>query len=124
MAAKSVNVSIRLHPDDPYEAKAIEVLEALQAQGFSNRQIIADALNHAAGHTPVMFKASDDRVTPFLMERLLKDFAQDLLAQIGTLPAAGSGETTPKRPFGNGDDEEDDAFLSNLVKGHIRRSGQ
>lgn len=123
MSTKSVSVSIRLHPGDEHEARALQVLEELESQGFSRRQIIADALNRAAGHTPEMFSQSSERLTPIFIERMLKEFAQDLLAQIGTLPAAQPGSTA-KRPFGNGDEEEDDAFLGNLVKGHLRRSGQ
>jgi hypothetical protein len=37
-------ISFRLNPDNPREAKAVQVLQTWAAQGFSIRQIITEAL--------------------------------------------------------------------------------
>jgi hypothetical protein len=37
-------VSFRLDPDNPREAQALEILRAKQAEGFSSRRILTDAL--------------------------------------------------------------------------------
>ena len=37
-------ISFRLNPDNPREAKALDILREKQASGFSSRRILADAL--------------------------------------------------------------------------------
>jgi hypothetical protein len=38
-------ISFRLNPDNPREAKALEILRGKQSEGFSSRQVLTDALN-------------------------------------------------------------------------------
>jgi hypothetical protein len=40
----SVVISFRLNPDNPREAQALEILRTKQAEGFSSRLVITDAL--------------------------------------------------------------------------------
>jgi len=37
-------ISFRLNPDNPREAQALEILKTKQAEGFSSRQVLTDAL--------------------------------------------------------------------------------
>lgn len=37
-------ISFRLNPDNPREAKALDILRSKQAEGFSSRRILTDAL--------------------------------------------------------------------------------
>ena len=37
-------ISFRLNPDNPREAQALEILRAKQAEGFSSRRVLTDAL--------------------------------------------------------------------------------
>ena len=37
-------ISFRLNPDNPREAQALEILRTKQAEGFSSRRILTDAL--------------------------------------------------------------------------------
>lgn len=37
-------ISFRLNPDNPREAQALEILRTKQAEGFSSRRVITDAL--------------------------------------------------------------------------------
>lgn len=54
--AQSRVISARLHPSDEYERAALQVFDGKIADGFTPRQILTDALNFAAGHTPDMFR--------------------------------------------------------------------
>jgi hypothetical protein len=82
MAKKSISISFRLHPDDERERQAIEVIQDLEAKGYSIREIMTDAILRAAGYTPEMFKAAGEKLTPSLLESILTAFGKDLIQTI------------------------------------------
>lgn len=52
----SILIQAWLNRSDPVEAQALEVREAAIARGFTDRQILVDALLRAQGYTPEMFR--------------------------------------------------------------------
>ena len=55
-------ISFRLNPDNPREAQALEILRTKQAEGFSSRRVLTDAL------IGLMFK--NDVGPPYSLRRI------------------------------------------------------
>lgn len=107
--------SIRVHPSNPYEAKFIEIMDVLKEEGYSNREIIVDAVLYADGKTPEMF--SGERLTEAIVERMLSEFAQSIVSELEERGiAVGQMFGTPND---SGDDFTD--VEHNLVKSVMAR---
>lgn len=121
MAKQGISVSFRLHPSDPREKQAIEIIQENIAQGLEPRQFITDAILRSAGYTPEMFRDSDERLTPSLLESMLADFAMFLLSSIRANGGAVSQETSKTVEF---DEDEDEEMAKNLAAGWSARNGR
>ena len=84
-------ISFRLNPDNPREAQALEILRMKQAEGFSSRRVLTDALIGMAG-----FK---DRDTLSSIEEFNMALEQvsDLLERI-SVGNQSDEDLRPKRP--------------------------
>lgn len=119
MPVQSRNISIRLHPSDEHEAKAIEILDRLNAEGFSNRQIITDALLRADGVTPDMFRQGGDGISvAFLLERIEGMLTNAVKEMLEAMPTHVRKQTVEASGA-----EDDDEYARNLAKSYIARSG-
>lgn len=121
---KSQVISFRLYADDPAEGAALEILEALQRDGFTPRQIITDALLHRDGVTPEMFRRRYDAPMPTLdispLEALLRDFLGEIKEAVrtGELSFSDNVEEDHGRGGGNLTDGE-----SRLIASYKKRVG-
>lgn len=119
MVSKSELFAFRLHPDDEREADAIDVIKSMQKSGYTVRQIVTDAILRAGGHTPEMYRSTDDLITKGFIEQTLGDFAQHLLAELRAKGAiVSTGADSGKLPF---DSEEDLQVAQNLANGYLAR---
>lgn len=120
MAKEGITISFRLHPSDPKEKQAIEIIQDLQAKGYAPREIMTDAILRAAGYTPEMFREGGDKLTPSLLESILAEFARDMLQEIraagGTIPTQQSSKPSPF------DEDEDEEFSKNIAAGWAARN--
>lgn len=132
-------LSARLHPDEEHEARALEVWDALQQQGYNPRQIVTDALLHASGHTPEMFRRDGriDTVIDALEERLehLKPLDQidhklDLLLErfeasiAEVLRSIKRADPDGLRRFAGRQEEDDSADLDEAFLQNARRAAR
>jgi len=85
---RSKTYSFRLHPDDDYESDAMVVIETWNNVSINFRSAMTDAILHAAGRTPEMYKQDDTQLTPALMRKLFSEFKDeisDLLTSVGKI---------------------------------------
>jgi hypothetical protein len=52
-------VSVRLHPRKEHEGEALRIIDEKLDEGYTLKQILVDAVLHAAGRTPEMFSQED-----------------------------------------------------------------
>lgn len=117
--AKSEIYSFRLHPSDDRERDAIEIIKQLQAEGWSVRDIVTDAVLYAKGRTPEMYKYSDDHISRGYIENTLEGFAQHIISELRTNGFVTSeSEQGKQTPFGNDEDED---MARNLANGFLAR---
>jgi phosphoribosyl 1,2-cyclic phosphodiesterase len=121
MAKQGISVSFRLHPSDPREKQAIEIIQEQISQGLEPRQFITDAILRSAGYTPEMFRDSDAKLTPSLLESILEDFGKYLLSSMRAAGGAVSQETAKPVEF---DEDEDAEMAKNLAAGWAARNGR
>lgn len=121
MAKQGISVSFRLHPSDPKEKQAIELIQAYLEQGLEPRQFITDALLRSAGYTPEMFRDSAEKLTPSLLESILTAFGRDLIQSIrangGVVSASQSTNTDVEF-----DEDEDPDMVKNIAAGWAARN--
>lgn len=114
--------SARFNPVTSKEdAKAIEIIDRLIAEGFNFKAIATDAILRAEGVTPQMFHNSltANAVLISRMEDLLTQFASDLIDRMGSMPRSESVD------YDAIEDEEiaapSSAFARNFAKGFMQR---
>lgn len=121
MAKQGISVSFRLHPSDPKEKQAIELIQQYMADGLEPRQFITDALLRSAGFTPEMFRDGGEKLTTSLLESILTDFGRHIIQSIrengGVVPPMQS--TNKEIEF---DEDEDSDMEKNLAAGWIARN--
>lgn len=85
-SSKAVIKTARINPASSLEeAMALDYIVAQEARGFGFKQVVVDAINYRAGHTPEMFgRERDGEAVRFygLVEKLLGEFAASLLSKI------------------------------------------
>ena len=120
MAKQGISISFRLHPSDPKEKQAIELIQQYTEQGLEPRKFITDALLRAAGFTPEMFRESDEKLTASLLTSILTDFGNHLIENIrangGVIPAT---QSTQDVEF---DEDEDPDMVKNIAAGWAARN--
>ncbi|MBC8509642.1 MAG: hypothetical protein ISR58_07080 [Anaerolineales bacterium] len=86
-------ISFRLNPDNPREAQALEILRTKQAEGFSSRRVLTDAL--------VDLAARKEQDTLFSIEEfnMALEHVSDLLERIdgGSQGNENHQSTSPQR---------------------------
>lgn len=124
---KSRVVSARLHPEHEYEGAALDILDALIAQGYETREIITDALLHMEGRTPEMYHRERDvnevldslQDLPTITQKIdnLSDFITHRIAEL--LSNIKREDPAAFRDFANDEDDTggfDPAFMENAKK--------
>jgi hypothetical protein len=119
MTSKSKTYAFRLHPDDEREQIAMEIIERLLSEDWTMRQIMTDAILHADGRTPEMFRGIDDTMTKGYLETQLSDIANHIISELRAngmvMPSEKQGKESP---FGKDEDEE---MAQNLANGYLAR---
>lgn len=119
----------RLNPINPREKKALEYIWQARREGFNFKQVVVDAINARAGHTPEMFDVTD-MVSPSqfagIVQSLLDQFGADLFERFSAelLEKLGTGEVQIRSTNYEEDAEQDDglsAFAKNFSKGLLQR---
>lgn len=109
-------VSFRLDESTPDDLKALEILQRWQAEGYSARRIIVEALLRAEGIEPAG-ESSGDLVAD--LRNTLRE-ARDLVADIRRAPAAQQDSPAGSEPALN------PAFVAGVkagFKGGMKRKG-
>jgi hypothetical protein len=128
-------ISARLHPADEYERAALKTFDEKVDEGFSPRAILTDALNHAAGRTPEMFRREGriDSAVERLESELQKLESGNMDAMLEKLMMLLEGKLTEflksirstdregLQRFANSEDEDEemefpDEFVRNVKK--------
>lgn len=115
---QSVVISIRLHPDDPLEADALRIIKEWQNQGYSNREIITNAILRAEGAKPEMYSEKPTPVSRDALKETLQEFAQYIIDNVGVAQPKARYERP--RPFGDDEIEITDT-MQNLAQGFLNR---
>lgn len=108
---KAKYYSARFNPATSEEdAKAVEIIERLQAEGFKFKDIAQDAILRADGYKPEMFSSGDRDTMKLLsqLENMFTRFAEELIQRIGDRPQ-GTGYTAP-------DDDEPEQPTSKFAR--------
>lgn len=118
MAKQSRVFSVRLHPSDPKEKQAIEIIDALMDNQYTMRQIVTDAILHRDGASPEMFKDNGNALTLSAMEDLLTDFAAHIIREMMLKNIA----VQDNLPLESGSTQEhDDEMASNMAAAYMSR---
>lgn len=124
-----------LKEDIEQDAAALEIIDKLQSQGWTQKQIIVDAVLRASGHTPEMYADLADpknaalvRVLKRTMSQLLRQQTQEMLEAFGDelltkikLEGVESFEAKPSSPFGSHSDKQVTSSMKNLAAGFMAR---
>lgn len=121
---KSRVISARLHPEDEHEGAALEIFDALVAQGYRAREIITDALLHADGRKPDMFKRNRDvdavidslHDLPAMASKIdgIADVLSNQIADL--LKNIKSADPAAFRAFANHETDDDNALTDDFVE--------
>lgn len=112
--SEAVYKSVRLNPINEEDRLALEIIERLEKQKFTFKQIVVDAILRADGHTPEMFaKTADTQGMLSRMEVLLEQFAQEI---IHSRPQQSGAETD--------EPGEDTHFARNFAQAFLQRQQQ
>lgn len=110
----------RFNPIHREEETALAYIEKLEAQGFSFKEIVTDAINRAAGATPEMFSrevAYDSSRFVGLVEQVFGNFRDELLEKIGS----GAVRIAPTAAEDERRDDGISAFAKNFQRGLMER---
>lgn len=84
MPRRTKNYAFRLDPDIPVEKAAMDYIQRKINEGFTVRQIAADAMNLRAGHKPKMFNQTGSDMLE------LRRMIGELLDMVEELQAGGT----------------------------------
>lgn len=79
-------ISFRLNPDNPREAQALEILRTKQAEGFSSRRVLTDALIGMEVEKGDVFSIKEFNATLEQVSGLLERLNEDNLDPIQSMP--------------------------------------
>lgn len=117
--SEAVIKSARLNPINAQEKDALEIIEELEAQGYSFKEIVVDAILRADGRTPEMYPPNTQNTATVILgqlEQMFAQFAQEIISQV----KRGGGQPVQ-------DDTEEDAdgrpspFAKSFAKSYVER---
>lgn len=118
MAKKSRFIGVRLHPDNDYENRALEIFDGLVKEGYSPRQIFTDAILRLTKHKPEMFADFANQVTKPYLEAILSDFAREIIQAMGERVVI---QSSPSEYETGITEDEDTDYAKNLAANFLNR---
>jgi hypothetical protein len=96
------------------DRRALEIIHRLEAEGYTFKQIVQDAILRADGYRPEMFAGADDKTGVILnrMEEMVEQIADEIVKRVGTTPSFAREME---------DDGERSTYTKTLAKSFLQR---
>lgn len=113
--SKAIVRSVRINPDTSKEdADMLAIIEQLEQDGFTFKQIVQDAILRSAGHTPEMYSRNSGFFILGSIEEMLSKFANEVISNV-----RGSGGIS--KPELEVDEGEISPFAKRMAKSFMQR---
>lgn len=111
--SKAIVRSVRINPDTSKEdANMLAIIEQLERDGFTFKQIVQDAILRSAGHTPELYSRNSGVFILDSIEGMLSKFANEVISTV-----RGSGGVSKPEI----DDGEISPFAQRMAKSFMQR---